>query len=71
MISKTHVSAQKPGGRQLNTKVCSSESAIFVILSSLRPLCSNNDNSKKVQVSFYHKTDAYHTTELYDHSVSS
>jgi len=31
MISKTHISAQKPRGRQLNTKVCGSESAIFLL----------------------------------------
>ena len=47
MISKTHTVAQKPRRRQLNSKVCGSKSAIFRILSSLRPLCSNNDNSKK------------------------
>ena len=34
MISKTHTSAQKPRGRQLNAKVCGSESAIFLILLS-------------------------------------
>ena len=52
MISKTHISAQQPCGRQLNAKVCGCKSAIFLILSSssLRPLCSNNDNSKTVQV---------------------
>ena len=54
MISKTHISAQEPRGRQLNAKVCGCKSAIFLILSSsssaLRPLCSNNDNSKTVQV---------------------
>ena len=32
MISKTRRSGQKPRGRQLNAKVCSSESAIFRIL---------------------------------------
>ena len=31
VISKTHIVAQKPRGRQLNAKVCGSESAIFVI----------------------------------------
>ena len=31
-ISKTHISGQKPRGRQLNTKVCGHESAIFLIL---------------------------------------
>ena len=55
MISKTHISAQQPRGRKLNAKVCGCKSAIFLILSSsssssLRPLCSNNDNSKSVQV---------------------
>ena len=50
MISKTRISAQKLCKRQLNAKVCGSKSAIFVILSSLRPLCSNNGNSKTVQV---------------------
>jgi len=33
MISKTHISAQKPRRRQLNAKVCGKESAIFLILS--------------------------------------
>ena len=52
MISKIHISAQQPHGRKLNAKVCGCKSAIFLILSSssLRPLCSNNDNSKTVQV---------------------
>ena len=58
MISKTHISGQKPRGRQLNKKVCGSKSAIFVILSFFLSffLCffvqttlSNNDNSKTVQ----------------------
>ena len=42
VISKTHISGQKPHGRQLNKKVCGSKSAIFVIhsfLSLFRPLC--------------------------------
>ena len=34
MISKTHITAQKLHGRQLNAKVCGSESAIFLILLS-------------------------------------
>ena len=59
MISKTHISAQQPRRRKLNAKVCGCKSAIFLILSSsssssssssLRPLCSNNDSSKTVQV---------------------
>ena len=33
MISKTNIVVQKPHGGQLNTKVCSSESVIFLILS--------------------------------------
>ena len=39
VISNTHISGQKPCGRQLNTKVCGSESAIFRILLSFF-LCS-------------------------------
>ena len=38
MISKTHISGQKPRGRQLNAKVCGSKSTIFRILSLFRPL---------------------------------
>ena len=34
VISKTHISGQKPRGRQLNAEVCGSESAIFRILCS-------------------------------------
>ena len=50
MISKTHISGQKPCGRQLNKKVCGSKSAIFVILSGfVQTTLSNNDNSKTVQ----------------------
>ena len=52
MISKTHMSGQKPRGRQLNAKVCDSKSAIFCLLSYffLRyDFCSNNGNSKTVQ----------------------
>ena len=41
-ISKTHVVAQKPRGRQLNEKVCGSESAIFHLLSFfVQTLCSD------------------------------
>ena len=56
MISKTHISAQKPRGRQQNTKVCGSKSAIFLILLSfflsffLQTTMFNNDISKTVQV---------------------
>ena len=55
MLSKTHRSAQKPRGRQLNTKVCGCKIAIFLILSFflsffVTTLCSNNDISKTVQV---------------------
>ena len=41
MISKTHISAQKPRGRQLNAKVCGSESAIFRLLSFFLSLFNN------------------------------
>ena len=57
MISKTHISPQKPRGRQLNAKVCGSESAIFLILLSfflsfflVKTTNFNNDISKTVQV---------------------
>ena len=51
VISKTHRSAQKPRGRQLNAKVCGCKIAIFLILSFfVTTLCSNNDISKTVQV---------------------
>ena len=53
MISKTHISGQKPHRRQLNKKVCGSKSAIFVILSFffffVQTILLNNDNSKTVQ----------------------
>ena len=48
VISKTHISGQKPRRRQLNEKVCGSKSAIFVILLCSANL-SNNDNLKTVQ----------------------
>ena len=71
MISKTHISAQKPRGRQLNTKVCGSENAIF-LLSLFRPLSQTTISRKrfKLSPSFYHETDAYHSAELYNHALS-
>ena len=74
MISKTHISAQKPRGRQLNAKVCGCESAIFRLLSFLlRPQSSTTISRErfKYSPSFYHKTDAYHSAELYNPSASS
>ena len=53
MISKTHISALKLRGRQLNAKVCGSKSAIFLILLSfflVKTTKFNNDISKTVQV---------------------
>ena len=55
MISKSHISAQKPRRRQLNAKVCGSESDIFRLLSFfpsfiVQITLSNNDNSKMAQV---------------------
>ena len=52
MISKTHISALKLRGRQLNAKVCGSESAIFLILLSFlfKTTKFNNDVSKTVKV---------------------
>ena len=52
MISKTHISGQKPHGRQLNKKVCGSKNAIFVILSSsslFRPLCQTTITQKRLK----------------------
>ena len=51
MISKTHISVQKPCRRPLNAEVCSSESAIFLILS-----CYNHHLQQrfKYSLSFYH-----------------
>ena len=71
MISKTHISAQKPRGRQLNAKVCGCESAIFRLLSQTTEF--NNDISKMVQVLtvILSQTDAYHSAELYNYSASS
>ena len=48
VISRTHTVAQKPRGRHLNTKVCSSKSAISRILCSDH--LSNDDNLKMAQV---------------------
>ena len=47
VISKIHIVAQKPHGRQLNTKVCGSKSAIFRIL-LVKTTLFNNDISKTV-----------------------
>ena len=65
MISKTHKSAQKPRG-----KVCGSESALSFFV---QPLCQTMISRKqfKCSLSFYHKTDAYHSAELYNNSSSS
>ena len=82
MISKTHIKAHKPRERQLNAKLCGSESAIFLIL---QITMFNNNISKTVQVltvissrnwsvskrfkyspSFHHETDPYHSAELYN-----
>ena len=44
MIRKTHIVAQKPSGRRLNTEVYGGQSAIFVLIKIL----FNNDNSQTV-----------------------
>ena len=74
MISKTHISAQKPRGRQLNTKVCGSGNAIFLLSFFVQTaLCQTTIFRKrfKFSPSFYNETDAYHSAELYNHSASS
>jgi len=51
MISRPHISAQKARRRQLNAKVCVSESAIFLIKFFLvKTTKFNTDISKTVQV---------------------
>ena len=48
VISRTHISGQKPRGRQVNAKVYGSISAIYLFF--LRyDFCSDNDNSKTAQ----------------------
>ena len=54
MISKTHISGQKPRGRQLNKKVCGSKKShfcysFFFLSFFVQTTLSNNNNSKKVQ----------------------
>ena len=73
MISKTHISAQKIRGRQLNAEVCGSESAIFLLSFLFRPLSQTTISRKRFKFSpqFYHESDAYHSAELYNHSASS
>ena len=72
VIHKTHTSGQKPHGRQLNIKVYGSESAIFRILLSflLRPHVQQRYLKNSLSA-HRHFSDAYHSAELYDHSVSS
>ena len=72
MISKTHISAQQPRGRQLNAKVCGCKSAIFLILRYDHFVHTTITRKRfKYSPSFHHKTDDYHSAELYDHSASS
>ena len=73
MISKIHIVALKHWRRQLNAKVCGSKSAMLIVLSLLRPLRSNNDNSKTVSVLtvILAQTDTYHSAELYDYPEPS
>ena len=46
----THIVAQKPHRRQLNAKVCGSESAISILYFLFSDHFVNNDNSKTAQV---------------------
>ena len=53
MISNTHISPQKPRGRQLNAKVCIAKLPFFVVFLSfflVKTTNFNNDISKMVQV---------------------
>ena len=73
MIWKTHIVSQKPRERQPNAKVCGSESAIFLILTSLQ--LSFKQRSLENGSSAHHFSTKlmlnYHSAELYNHSVSS
>ena len=69
VISKTHMVTQKPHGRQLNAKVGSSKSVIFLLLQTT--MFNNQTNRLEYSLSFQHKTDAYHGAELYSHLASS
>ena len=74
MINKTHQVGQKPRGRQLNTKACGSESPIFVILSFfVQTTCQTTITQKwlKYTPGFQHETDAHHSAQLPNHSVTS
>ena len=71
VISKTHISGQKPRGRQINTKVCVSKSAIFVILVTTFVQTTISHKLFKYSPSFSHETDSYHNAELYKQSASS
>ena len=66
VISMTHISGQKPRGRQLSK----SKRAIFRRLSLFRPERSTTI-SRKYSSSFQHEIDAYHSAELYNHSAFS
>ena len=74
MISKTHTGAQKPHGRQLNTKVCGSKSAIFCLLCSttitkdwLYAFCMKLlpiSGSRSMNTQHLHKVKLIHTLQL-------
>ena len=52
VISKTHISGQKPRGRQLNAKVCGSKSAIFHLLSFfVQTTCQTTITRKRLKYS--------------------
>ena len=67
MISKTHTSAQKSRGRQLNAKVCGSESSHFCLLSFfVQTTFETTITPKRLKYSpsFYHEIDAHHSVQL-------
>ena len=67
---QTLVITQKPHGRQLSTKVSGSERTIFYSF-FVQTALFNNVSSKAVQVFIILvQTDAYQSTELYDHIAS-
>ena len=73
MISKTYVGAQKPRGRQLNAKMCGSETAILFVFFLVKTTMFNSDVSKTVTVLTFNlaqNSDTYYSAELYDYSAS-
>ena len=69
MISKTHISAQQPRGKQLNAKVCGSESAIFRLLSFVL-FCSTTKDCFEYLL-WLHETASYLREQIHEYLSAS